>query len=238
MRINRYLALCGVGSRRGVEAIISEGRVQIQGKGVAHLGSIVEEIDTVMVDGKVVQPEKHAYYLYHKPFGVVTTMQDPQGRPCLGDVISNLQAHVVPVGRLDYDSQGALLLTNDGEMAHRLTHPKFELEKCYQVYVHGTPSDEMLDHLRDGVILDDDYQTHPCQCQIIGEWHSGCVLEITLHEGRNRQIRRMLSQVGLSVGKLIRISIGTIQLKNMYSGEVRHLTKAEVDELKSHCGLS
>jgi 23S rRNA pseudouridine2605 synthase len=217
------LARAGVGSRRACEELIAGGRVHVNGRR-AVLGDRVDpDVDVVEIDGAVVPVrEGLVYYLLNKPRDVVTTAEDPQGRRTVIDLLP-LEPRVFPVGRLDRDTEGLLVLTNDGELAHRLTHPRYGVEKEYLVEVEGTPSPGALRRLRDGVMLDDGV-TAPARVGKV----DATTLRITIHEGRNRQIRRMCEAVGHPVVRLVRTRIGPIADRRLKPGEWRELTPAEV----------
>src|ERR671930_2627183 len=189
MRLNAYLARAGVASRRGADDLIKAGRVTVNGE-PGQLNTFVEPADRVELDGRPLEPQALAYVLLHKPAGTVTTARDPQGRATVVDLVDH-PARVVPVGRLDADTTGALLLTNEGELAHRLAHPSYEVEKVYEAEVEGEPSDEALRRLREGVDLDDG-RTAPARVRRLGPSR----LELALHEGRKHQVKRMLEAVG------------------------------------------
>src|SRR5881397_1391732 len=189
MRLNAYLARTGVASRRGADELIKRGRIRVNGV-TAGLSTYVEEGDVVDLDGRLLLPRALAYVLLHKPAGVVTTASDPRGRPTVVGLV-DLPERVVPVGRLDADTTGALLLTNDGELAHRLAHPRYSVDKVYEVEVEGEPSDEALRRLAEGLELDDG-PTAPAEARRLGP----SLLELTIHEGRKHQVKRMCTAVG------------------------------------------
>ena len=229
MRLNAYLARAGVASRRGADELIKAGRVTVNGK-PGQLNTFVESRDRVRVNGHPVEPQPLAYVLLHKPAGVVTTAHDPEGRRTVVDLIENA-SRVVPVGRLDADTTGALLLTNDGELAHRLAHPRYEIEKVYEAEVEGEPSDETLERLRTGIELDDG-PTAPAGARRLGPNR----IELSLHEGRKHQVKRMLAAVGHPVTSLHRTRYAGLTLKGLGPGESRELTGAEVTRLRSGYG--
>ena len=229
MRLNAYLARSGVASRRGADELIKAGRVTVNGK-PGQLNTFVESRDRVQVNGHPVEPQALAYVLLHKPAGVVTTAHDPEGRKTVVDLIENA-SRVVPVGRLDVDTTGALLLTNDGELAHRLAHPRYEVEKLYEAEVEGEPSDEVLERLRTGIELDDG-PTAPAGARRLGPHR----VELSLHEGRKHQVKRMLAAVGHPVTRLHRSRYAGLTLKGLGPGESRELTGAEVTRLRSGYG--
>ena len=226
MRLNAYLARAGVASRRGAEELIRAGRVKVNGE-VAGLATFVERGDRVELDGAPLAPEPLTYLLLHKPAGVVTTARDPHRRPTVVDLVGH-ERRVVPVGRLDADTTGALLLTNDGELAHRLMHPRYEVDKVYDVEVEGTPSDEALRRLADGVELDDG-RTAPARVRRLGPSR----LELVLHEGRKHQVKRMCEAVGHRVRRLHRSRYAGLTLDGIDPGRWRELEASEVEDLRS-----
>ena len=225
MRLNAYLARAGIASRRGAEELIRANRVRVNGE-VAGLATFVEPRDVVEVDGERVEPEPLAYVLLHKPAGVVTTARDPQGRPTVVELVAHEQ-RVVPVGRLDADTTGALLLTNDGQLAHRLAHPRYEVDKVYVAEVEGRPSDETLHRLAEGVELEDG-RTAPARARRLGPSR----LELVLHEGRKHQVKRMCEAVGHPVRSLHRSSYAGLDLAGLAPGSSRKLIRAEVERLR------
>ena len=240
-RLARFLAHAGVASRRHAEQLIAAGRVQVNGVIIREQGSRIDpNRDVVRVDGKVVQSaSEHVYLLLHKPVGYLCTASDPQGRPTVLDLLSpEMRAlRVYPVGRLDYDTSGLLLLTNDGDFALRLTHPRYELEKCYEALVQGVPAYAALRALRQGVTITEDngrrYKTTPARASTLRQSGENTWLELRIHEGRKRQVRRMLAAVGLTVLTLKRAAIGELTLGKLSSGQWRHLTDEEIEKLSS-----
>jgi 23S rRNA pseudouridine2605 synthase len=226
MRLNAYLARAGVASRRGADALIKAGRVRVNGE-PGELNTFVEPGDRVELDGEPLAPQRLAYVLLHKPAGVVTTARDPHGRPTVVELVPS-EPRIVPVGRLDADTTGALLLTNDGQLAHRLAHPRYEVEKVYEAEVEGEPSDEALERLRTGVELEDG-RTAPARVRRLGPCH----LELVLHEGRKHQVKLMCAAVGHPVRRLRRTSYAGLTLEGLGPGESRELAGAEVDRLRS-----
>ncbi len=236
-RLQKFLARAGVASRRHAEELILAGRVRVNGQPVTQLGTKINpQTDTVSVDGRPVQPPAtRAYVLLHKPAGVVTTAHDPQGRQTALDLLpSELRAQrLFPVGRLDLESEGLLLLTNDGDFALRLTHPRYEQEKEYHALVEGRPDQTALETLRSGMPLPGEKRpTAPAEVRFLrAEGRETAWLSITLHEGRKRQVRRMLAVVGHPVLRLIRVRVGPLRLGNLPPGHWRLLTEAEVAKL-------
>jgi 23S rRNA pseudouridine2605 synthase len=226
VRLNAYLARAGVGSRRSADDLIKAGRVTVNGE-PGQLNTFVEQADRVEVDGRAVAPQALAYVLLHKPAGVVTTARDPQRRPTVVDLVGH-DARVVPVGRLDADTTGALLLTNDGPLAHRLAHPRYGVEKIYDVEVEGDPSDEQLRKLREGVELDDG-RTAPARAKRLGPNR----LELAIHEGRKHQVKRMCAAVGLPVVRLHRPRYADLELGDLAPGAWRELSDDEVEKLRA-----
>jgi 23S rRNA pseudouridine2605 synthase len=226
VRLNAYLARAGVASRRRADELIKAGRVRVNGE-LGQLNTFVQRGDRVEVDGSEVAPQRLAYVLLHKPPGTVTTARDPRGRPTVVELV-DLPERVVPVGRLDVDTTGALLLTNDGPLAHRLAHPRYGVEKVYEVEVEGEPEDDALERLRTGVVLDDGV-TAPAQVRRLAR----SMLELTLHEGRNRQVKRMCEAVGHPVRRLHRSRYAGLTLEGLEPGRWRELEPFEVALLRS-----
>lgn len=225
MRLNAYLARAGVASRRKADELIKAGRVRVNGE-PGQLNTFVQANDRVEVDGKAVAKQQLTHLLLYKPAGVVTTARDPQGRRTVVELVPQ-EPRVVPVGRLDADTTGALLLTNDGELAHRLAHPRYGVEKTYVVDVDGEPSDEAIARLVRGVELEDGV-TAPARAQRLGRAR----IELTIHEGRNRQVRRMLEAVGHQVTRLHRSVYAGLTLGGLEPGAWRELEPSEVERLR------
>jgi 23S rRNA pseudouridine2605 synthase len=226
MRLNAFIARAGVASRRKADDLIKAGRVTVNGE-PGQLNTFVGVDDDVRFDGKPLAKQRVAYVLLNKPAGVVTTARDPQGRLTVVDVVSH-PARVVPVGRLDADTTGALLLTNDGDLAHRLAHPRYEVDKVYEVECWKQPTDDDLARLRAGVELDDG-PARAAEARRI----SGARIELVLHEGRNRQVRRMVEAVGHRVKRLHRSRYGPLALEGLEPGAWRELEASEVERLRS-----
>jgi 23S rRNA pseudouridine2605 synthase len=235
LRLNRYLAQAGVASRRAADALIAGGRVTVDGQVVDDLGRRVEPGQRVAVDGRAVgTAERHAYLVLHKPAGVVTTMSDPQGRQTVADLVKS-SVRVYPVGRLDAETTGLLLLTNDGDLAHLLSHPSSGVVKTYQATVRGLPSNFELERMRRGIQLEDGL-TAPARVRLLRGDERASVLELSIHEGRNRQVRRMLDAIGHRAVALHRPSYGPLSLGALGPGKVRPLTPAEVAALRRAAG--
>ena len=230
MRLNAFLARAGVASRRGADELIRAGRVRVNGE-PGQLNTFVGARDVVEVDGRRVGAQPLAHVLLHKPPGVVTTARDPQGRPTVVGLVGH-EARVVPVGRLDVDTTGALLLTNDGQLAHRLAHPRYGVEKTYVADVEGAPDDAALRALAEGVELEDG-RTASARVRRLGRSR----VELVLHEGRNRQVRRMLEAVGHPVRRLHRSAYAGLTTTGLAPGEWRELTPEEVSSLRRRVQL-
>ena len=232
-RINKLLAHAGVASRRAVDALILEGRVTVNGSIVSELGVKIDPgIDAVKVDGRRIHlvPRAGLYLMLNKPDGVVTTLEDPEGRTTVRDLLHGIRGRVFPVGRLDYHSEGLLFLTNDGDWAQDLMHPERHVAKIYRVRVRGTPSAKTLDRLASGIRLEG-RSTGPAEFRVAKPGNNAW-LDVTLYEGRKNQIRRMLAAVGHPVGKLRRVAIGGVQLGDLPAGQLRHLSQDELRRLK------
>ena len=225
MRLNAYLARAGVVSRRGADELIKDGRVLVNGA-PGQLNTFVGAHDRVEVDGKPVAKQKLAHLLLHKPAGVVTTASDPQGRRTVVELVPR-EPRVVPVGRLDADTTGALLLTNDGQLAHRLAHPRYEVEKIYEAELESEPTDEALQALAEGVELEDG-RTAPAKARRLGPR----LIELSIHEGRKHQVKLMCAAVGHPVVRLHRSRYAELDLSGLAPGEWRELSFAEVETLR------
>jgi len=224
MRLNAFLARAGVASRRKADELIKAGRVTVNGE-PGQLNTFVQTADDVRLDGKPLAKQKLAYVLLNKPAGVVTTASDPQGRPTVVGLVDH-PARVVPVGRLDADTTGALLLTNDGDLAHRLAHPRYEVDKTYEVECWTQPTEAVLRKLREGVELDDGL-TRPANVRRLGARR----IELTIHEGRNRQVKRMLEAVGHRVRRLHRSRYANLTVDGLEPGTWRELGRDEAHAL-------
>ena len=233
-RLNKYLASTGVASRRNADKLIAEGRVRVNGKTVTELGKSINEVnDTVMVDDKIVKPASdYSYVMFYKPKGCITSVNDEKGRKTIYDYLSELKIpHLVPVGRLDYDTEGMLLLTNDGDLAHKLTHPSFEVPKTYLVKVKGEMPEHKLAQLRKGVVVDGEL-TKKCKVKLLEYKDGESKLQITITEGKNRQVRKMFEAVEREVIFLKRIAVGELRLGGLSRGGYRYLSEEEVYYLK------
>jgi 23S rRNA pseudouridine2605 synthase len=239
-RLQKILARAGLASRREAERWIVQGRITVNGAVVRKLGSQADPAkDSIKVDGKRVKPAAAPlYYAFHKPPGIITTLNDPERRPDLTPFLVGLgeKRRVFPVGRLDYNTMGLLLLTNDGALAMRLTHPRFGVKKLYQVKLSACPTAEDLTHLRKGIRLDDGV-TAPARVRVIEKLRKNAWIEIEVHEGRKREVRRMFEALGYFVEKLIRIRFGPIVLGALPPGKLRPLSQIEVRSLKRATGL-
>ncbi|MBV9647605.1 MAG: rRNA pseudouridine synthase [Candidatus Eremiobacteraeota bacterium] len=232
MRLQKYLARAGVASRRHAEALIAEGRVSVNGHVVRQMGMVVGDDDDVFVDAKRARlTASFAYLVLHKPAGVMTTMRDPQRRRTVASLLPNDGTRVVPVGRLDYDTSGVLLMTNDGDLAHVLTHPRFGVEKTYRAVVKGRPPAHALAALLHGVTLDNG-KSSPAKVRIVASSRTLSEIDITVHEGRNRQVRKMFERIGHPVLSLTRLRFGPIALADLGVGQVRAATERELRALR------
>ena len=232
MRINKYLAEKGIASRRHADALIAEGRVKINGE-IATLGATVEDGDEVFLDGNLISREevKQEYYIMNKPKGVICTVSDDRGRKTVMDFLPGQNSRLFPVGRLDYETEGLLILTNDGDLAYRLTHPMHEVPKTYMARIEGTMTEKDLNRIRSGIELDG-VMTKKCKAHIVETNKAYTKVHITITEGRNRQVRRMFEAIGRNVEFLKRVSIGKLKLTGLDRGKVRALTQEEIDYLK------
>ncbi len=232
MRLQKYMAMCGVASRRASEEIILKGRVQVNGEIIDYMGfEVDEDNDVVEVDGTVIKPESKKYYiLLNKPKGYVTTVSDEFDRPTVMELVRDVHARIYPVGRLDYDTAGLLIMTNDGEFANVLTHPSHSVNKGYIAQLNTMPDQESLNTLRNGVLLDGKL-TSPAKVEVLKPGKRGVEIKVTIHEGRNRQVRRMFEAIGAEVVSLKRISVGNVTLGNLPEGKWRHLNDAERQRL-------
>ncbi len=235
IRLQKFMADCGVASRRKCEEIILSGRVSVNGEIVDELGTKVSKKDVVSVNGKVLKPkEENTYILLHKPEGYITTVEDQYDRPTVIDILDDQlqERRLFPVGRLDYDTSGLLLLTNDGELTFKLTHPKHDVKKVYIARVEGVPTEEELRQFRNGLVIDG-YKTAKAEIVIAKNDGDFSSLKISIKEGKNRQVRKMCENIGHRVVGLKRIATGELFLGELKRAEYRHLTEEEVKYLKN-----
>jgi 23S rRNA pseudouridine2605 synthase len=231
-RLQKFMARCGVASRRKAEEIILEGRVKVNGQVVTSIITVDDISDIVEVDGKVIKPEEEkVYIMLNKPTEVITSAADQFGRKTVVDLI-DIKERIFPVGRLDYDTSGLILLTNDGDVAYKMTHPSHEVEKVYHAEIIGVPTEEEMKSFREGLEIED-YITSEADIEILENNFRTSIVEIRIHEGRNRQVRKMCDKIDHPVTKLKRVKIGGLSLGDLKLGEWRYLSDKEVDYLKS-----
>lgn len=233
-RLQKIISMAGVASRRHAEEMILEGRITVNGKVIRKLGTKADpERDHIKVDGKLINPRQpKTYILLNKPKGYITSLKDTEGRPTVMDLLKGIKTRVYPVGRLDFDTEGLLLLTNDGDLAHAVMHPKKEIKKTYYVKVKGILEEKDIEILRRGIKLEG-ILTSPANVKRIKKTNENSWIEMTIHEGKKRQIRRMLEKIGHPVLKLKRVRIGFLDLKGIEPGRYRYLTNEEVSRLKN-----
>lgn len=232
MRINKYIACAGVASRRKADELIANGNVRVNGLVLREPGYHVVEGDIVEVNGRRIETsEKKVYILLNKPTGYVTTVSDDRERDTVMDLVADVDARIFPVGRLDYNTSGMLIMTNDGDFAYKLTHPKHEMPKTYRALVSGVLSDEKCGRLERGVDIGG-FRTSPAKVKIVRGLSNATLVDITIHEGKNRQVRKMFRAVGNPVKQLQRIAIGDIRLGRLAEGHYRKLTREEIEYLK------
>ncbi len=237
-RINRILSLSGVTSRRKADELIKSGRVTVNGKKIFELGTkAIWGKDSIRLDGKeILGPSDRVYIMLNKPFGYITSMSDPGERAVVTDLINDIPERLYPVGRLDFDSIGLLLLTNDGDFAYRLTHPKFHVVRTYKVTIEGSVSEDTLNRLRNGIELEDGF-SGTTKANLIRQTGNRSVIRLTVTQGRNRMVRRMVEAVGCKVIQLMRTGFGELELGNLKIGKYRMLTDDEVNRLLHAVGL-
>ena len=239
-RLQKIISRAGLASRREAERWIVEGRVSVNGSVIRKLGTQADPAkDSIKVDGKRIKPAvAPLYYAFHKPPGVITTLNDPEHRPDLTPYLAHLgeKKRVFPVGRLDYNTTGLLLLTNDGDLALRLAHPRFGVKKLYHTKLSACPTEEDFARLRKGIRLDDGMSA-PARARVIDKLKKNAWVEIEVHEGRKREVRRMFEALGYFVEKLIRVRVGSVSLGPLAQGELRLLSRSEIQSLKSEVGL-
>ncbi|MDD4844589.1 MAG: pseudouridine synthase [Anaerotignum sp.] len=234
-RLQKFLAEAGVASRRKAEELIAEGKIKVNGKVITELGTKIDpQKDEVLYLDKIISKKEveMIYIMLHKPEGYVTTAKEQFGRPGVMDLVSGIAARIFPVGRLDYETSGLVLLTNDGDLTYKLTHPKHDVDKTYIAKLYGTPDDMDLQMFRRGVFIDG-RQTKPAKMQILEKGERQSTVEIIIHEGRNRQVRKMCEAIKHPVAQLKRVGTGELTLGDLPKGKYRHLTPAEVKYLKS-----
>ncbi len=232
MRLNKYLAACGIASRRDCDEIIKQGRVKVNGK-IAIIGMDVDDSDEVTFDGNKIALKKNEYYILNKPKGYLSTVSDDKGRKTVMDLMPENVGRIYPVGRLDFDSEGLLILTTDGELAQRLTHPSNEVPKTYLVKIEGSATEATLNPIRSGIEIEGGYVTKKCKAHIVETNKDYTKIHITITEGKNREIRKMFEAIGREVTLLKRIKIGQLTLRGLDRGAWRKLSKQEVDYLMS-----
>ncbi|MFD7030546.1 pseudouridine synthase [Streptomyces sp. NPDC059917] len=235
-RLQKVLARAGMGSRRACEELIQQSRVEVNGEIVLEQGKRVQPSDEIKVDGLTVATQSYLFFALNKPAGVVSTMEDPDGRQCLGDYVTNRETRLFHVGRLDTETEGIILLTNHGELAHRLTHPKYGVKKTYVAAITGPLPRDIGKRLKDGIELEDGY-ARADHFRVVDQLGKNYLVEVTLHEGRKHIVRRMLAEAGFPVEKLVRTAFGPIELGDQKSGWLRRLTNTEVGMLMREVGL-
>ncbi|WP_327282737.1 MULTISPECIES: pseudouridine synthase [unclassified Streptomyces] len=235
-RLQKVLARAGMGSRRACEELIEQARVEVNGEIVLEQGKRVQPKDEIKVDGLTVATQSYLFFALNKPAGVVSTMEDPDGRQCLGDYVTNRETRLFHVGRLDTETEGIILLTNHGELAHRLTHPKYGVKKTYVAAITGSLPRDIGKQLKEGIELEDGW-ARADNFRVLDQVGKNYMVEVTLHEGRKHIVRRMLAEAGFPVDKLVRTSFGPIELGDQKSGWLRRLTNTEVGMLMREVGL-
>jgi len=237
-RLNKVIAMSGIASRRKADELISLGRVMVNNKVVTMAGTkVIQGIDSIIVDGKALSNvQQKIYVILNKPFGYISTLNDPHGRPIILDLLKDVKKRIFPIGRLDFDSQGLLILTNDGQLAFRLMHPKFHIPRTYKIIINGYLSNKSAVRLEKGIALDDGL-THPAHARIIKRDKDRSTVRITIFEGRSREIRRMFEALGHKTIKLIRTGYGNLVLGDLKVGKFRHIKELELKTLKTLVGL-
>lgn len=232
MRLNKYIALCGVSSRRKADELIEQGKVTVNGSAVREMGIDIDtDSDTVCVDGSLISPEKeHIYIMLNKPAGYISACSDDRGRKTVLDLLRNIDTRIFPVGRLDYDTEGLLILTSDGEFAYRCTHPKHEISKKYLAVVEGAFDERTAGMLQAGVDIEG-RKTSKAEIEVVEKNGNTAKVYVTIHEGRNRQVKKMFETVGCSVSHLKRVSIGGLELGDLKTGEWRYLYEDDFGRL-------
>jgi 23S rRNA pseudouridine2605 synthase len=236
MRLNKYIALCGITSRRKADELIESGKVEVNGQLIKEMGFDVDEYKHIIkVNGNIIKPqEEKIYIMLNKPEGYVTTVKDQFNRQNVIDLVKEIKERIYPIGRLDYETSGLLILTNDGDLTYKLTHPKHEVNKTYIARVRGIPSNYEIKKFEKGLKIED-YITAPAKFKVleVNKDKNYSICEIIIHEGKNRQVRKMCKEIGYPVQHLQRISMGKINLSNLEKGKWRYLTKEELAYLKS-----
>lgn len=232
IRLQKYLAQCGIASRRKAEELIAAGKITIDGRVVTEMGiMVIPGENAVSCMGQVVKkPQRHVSYLLNKPKGYVTTLSDPQGRPVVTDLMKEVGIRLFPVGRLDLDTEGALILTNDGSLAQKIQHPSHETNKTYEALIKGTPGGREINLLRTGILLEGK-QTSPARLRILDRQAGNCLMEIIIHEGRKHQVKKMFSYIGHPVLHLKRTAYGKLQLGKLQTGRFRRLNPADLKKI-------
>lgn len=232
IRLQKYLAQCGISSRRKAETYIAEGRVSVDGQVTTEMGiRIIPGRNRVTFDGKPVEMrERPVYYLLNKPKGYVTTLSDPQGRPVVTSLLKGVRARLFPVGRLDLDTEGALILTNDGSLAQKIQHPRYNTDKTYEALVRGVPARDKMSSLEKGIMLEDKL-TSPAKLSILAKKGRNCLIKIIIHEGRKRQVRKMFAHIGHPVLHLKRTAYGKLQLGRLPIGSYKQLNSADLKKI-------
>lgn len=238
-RLQKVMSEFGVASRRKCEEIIAAGRVKVNGSLITEQGYKVDkDKDIIEVDGKIIKSsENKVYILLNKPIGYITSVKDQFGRPTVLDLLNGISVRVFPIGRLDYDTEGLIILTNDGELTYMITHPKHNIDKTYRALVHGKADNEDVNTFARGIAIED-YVTSPARLTIVRYTKGNSIVDITIHEGKNRQVRKMCSEVGHEVMRLKRIRIGEIGLGSLKTGEWRYLDDSEIEYLKALGGYT
>lgn len=231
MRLQKYMASCGVASRRKSEELIAEGKVRVNGNTVTELGFKVEDGDIVEYDGKRIVPEEEKVYIVlNKPSGYVTTADDQFGRKTVLDLVEGVEERIYPVGRLDYDTTGLLILTNDGDFTNKMTHPSYKINKKYIAKVKGIPTEQEMKRFRDGLKIED-YTTAKAKIKLLRQFSDESLVEIEIREGRNRQVRKMCEAIDHPVKSLRRTQVGSLRLGDIQEGEWRYMTDSELEKL-------
>ena len=232
IRLQKYLAEAGVASRRKCEELIAMGRIEVNGQMVTVPGTKITGKEVITVDGReIIQEQKKVYILLNKPVGYISTSKDQFSRKTVLDLVETVKERIYPVGRLDYDTSGLIILTNDGELANKLTHPKHEMQKVYRVMIEGNLNEEEINSIKTGVIIED-YTTAPANIRIVETNKKDSIVELTIHEGKNRQIRKMFETLEHIVLRLKRVAIGPIAIDGLEEGKWRYLSKKEIESLQ------